>query len=299
MNCFRTSAARAVAACLIGAALLAQQAWADEHDGADTAGVGAIEASELASADARTLRERALELEEEGRLAAAWRFAEAAAQRDPRNKELADALATRWLDGVAVSVRLVPGAPDEATARLVGQIRAGVGSRLVRWTENDAALLSGQIGRERVLCEQRRGEVASRQHGDASYVVEQWTRTCTVGLLGSLRVGSRSVMLGQRLHASVDAHRWDARPELGLVGGTLQFEQDDRALERLATDALAGTTADSIERQVTRFVKERAAHTAVDAFDTEAVDLLLERFTGKPVPAAVALSERTGGFRQR
>jgi hypothetical protein len=259
--------------------------------------VGAAEAVDAgAEPGPLELRDRALALWAEGRFATAWWHADAAARLDRRHASLAEELLEEWSAAHAVSVRLEPGAEDQATDLLLEQIRGQIDHRLVRWTEADDAILSGKIGRERVECAEQRKETLQVRHplpGSqkwSSYTVERWSRTCTVGVFGSMRVGSHMFMMGRRLHASIEDETWPASPSIGLVGNPLHYAQDDAELAASAMEALVLKAASSIEQQVERFVRDRSSQQAVDPEDVVATSVLLERITGRAAPQEVAYS---------
>jgi hypothetical protein len=238
------------------------------------------------SQQAQRLRQQAEVLRREGRLATAWQVAVRAGELDPVHLPFVEGLLDAWLGMYAVTMRIDAGAADASSLAVVDALRDEVDSGLVSWVASDDAWISGTVGVEQVQCSEEHVSTRELRHPVAhtsewwTYAVEKWTRTCTVGLFGSMRVGSRSLMMARRIHISIDDVAWRGQDSVGLVGNPLRFDEDDGALQAQASEVLVHKAGASIQQQLVRFVRERVAAREPGAEELSATDALLSHLTG-------------------
>jgi hypothetical protein len=223
----------------------------------------------------RALSAHAEDVLADGGLASGWLLASAAARFDEAHEALAATALAKWTAAHAVRIQVAPGSSEEANSRLVSRLRAQVDGRLVRWVEEDQALISGVVGRTTEVCSQQRVGARTSTFAGVSYTIETWERTCTVGIVGSLRVGNRPYVLNFEFSGSIEGTAWEGNPSVGLVGRPLRFDESEAAMVAQIDEALATRAASAIDAQARRLLREVLLPDSPDPLEERATTVLL------------------------
>jgi hypothetical protein len=146
-------------------------------------------------------------------------------------------------------------------ARDLGVARdaAAAAERAVRTADTSAGRLDARLRDALRRRDAVPAELTEEIHAQHPYVVEQWSRTCTAAVYGSLEVDGRRQPVERHATLTLTDEAWSPAPQVGLRGNARAFSLNPGEVSTRLDGALRDELAADLDAQLGRTLAARAS----------------------------------------